>query len=200
MISYSAWKRGKCHGDHSQSVIWKSAATEREHYTWRFADGVDVLAFEQLPRVLWVQWYNCSKWHCCKIFIPVIKMTLLCVYFVIKNKIDNCRSYLESVFNRSWHNIWSAAPAVSWAVNIRYLRMVTSASRPFSTAVNLGSLFGRRLNSAVTLSFRNSLVSAFAFWKEGHDYCKQKMLASVIPFLTGLRLSLRRWGWQRPWR
>ena len=34
-----------------ESKKWRSAATEREHEEWRFADGIDLTAFEQLPRI-----------------------------------------------------------------------------------------------------------------------------------------------------
>ena len=60
--------------------------------------------------------------------------------------------------------------------------MVTSASRPFSTAVNHGSFFGRRLNIAVTISFRHNREVG---WIHGHT--KQKTLVTFIPFLTGLK-------------
>jgi len=48
-------------------------------------------------------------------------------------------------------------PAPSWAVNVRYSRVVTSVSRPFSTAVNHGLLAGRRPSIAVTILFSTAV-------------------------------------------
>ena len=73
-------------------------------------------------------------------------------------------------------------PAASWAANVRYSRMVTSASRPFSTVVSHDSLFGRKLNIAVTISFRHNRKVGWI-----HGYSKQKTLVGLIPFLTGLK-------------
>ena len=48
-------------------------------------------------------------------------------------------------------------PAPSWAVNVRYSRVDTPVSKPFSTAVNRGLLFGRMLIIAVTILFSTAV-------------------------------------------
>ena len=60
--------------------------------------------------------------------------------------------------------------------------MVMSASRPFNTAVNHGSLFGRRLNITVTISLRDNRQVGWIY-----GYSEQKTLVIFIPFLTGLK-------------